>query len=204
MTMKKGVLFRKVLPLVGALVLSFSAFGKGNVFIHSYLKTDYAIVSAQNSFTEAFKVTIVNAAGETLYSSPRIKSSNSFQKLFDLSTLKDGDYKVILSGKNTIAEESFTVADHKLVKEEKEVAANEKLNTFFRTSGNKLFVSHLNFMNDDLSIKISNEKGEVVYNSELPAESTYSGLFDISKLPTGHYQIALTSGNKIYSYDFRK
>lgn len=203
--MKKVTLLKRILPLAFAALFSISAFGKGNVFIHSYLKTDYAIVSAQNSFSEAFKVTIVNAAGETLYSSPRIKSSNSFQKLFDLSSVDNGDYKVILSGKNARVVESFSIVDHKLVKKEGEkLADEEKANTFFRTSGDKLYISHLNFLNDELTIKINDIKGDEVYNSELPSKSTYSGLFDISKLPAGNYQVCLTSGEKVYSYDFRK
>ena len=203
--MKKVTLLKRILPVAFATLISISAFGKGNIFIHSYLKTDYAIVSAQNSFSEAFKVIIVNEAGETLYSSPRIKTSNSFQKLFDLSSVDNGDYKVILSGKNARVVESFSVVDHKLVKKEVETLAEEKkTNTFIRTSGDKLYISHLNFLNDELSIKINDAKGDEVYNSELPSESTYSGLFDISKLPAGNYQVCLTSGEKMYSYDFRK
>jgi len=203
--MKKTTVLKRILPIAFAALVSVSAFGKGNVFIHSYLKTDYAIVSAQNSFSETFKVTIVNAAGETLYASPRIKSSNSFQKLFDLSSVNNGDYKVILSGKNARVVESFSVVDHKVVKKEaKKLAEAEKANTFFRTSGDKLYISHLNFLNDELTIKINDAKGEEVYNSELPSNSTYSGLFDISKLPAGKYQVCLTSGEKMYSYDFRK
>lgn len=202
--MKKVNVLRRILPVAVLALLSTGAFGKGKIFINSYLKTDYAVITAQHDATDNYRVKIYDADGSELYSSSRINGAASFQKLFDLTSLDDGEYMIELTTKKEKSSEKFIIENHELVKAD--VASNESdvLKAFFRVANDMLYVSHLNFDNASLSISIDDRFGAEVYNSQIPSESTYSGMFDLTNLPSGAYQVSLTSGNKEYSYEFNK
>lgn len=197
----KKIILKSVLPVVLLALCSVGSFAKGNVFINSYLRTNYAIVSAHYDTDEAFRVKIIDAQGVVLYSSKRIDASNSYQKLFDLTSFEDGAYSLILSGKNSHVVEAFKVKDHKL---NKEVKADDLVKTFVHKNENKLIVSNLNFNNKVISMTIVDASGDIVYSSLLPKEITYSGLYDITGLPIGNYNVSINSEGKDYSYAFRK
>ncbi|TRX72610.1 hypothetical protein [Carboxylicivirga sp. M1479] len=202
--MKKVNVLRRLLPVAVLALLSTGAFGKGKIFINSYLKTDYAVITARYDAAENFRLKIVDQDGSELYSSSRINGASSFQKLFDLSSLEDGEYTIELTSKNEKSSEKFIITNHELIKADSKESENEALNAFFRVAENKLYVSHMNFDKAALSIKIDDKFGTEIYNSSLPTKDTYSGMFDLSKLPSGEYQVSLVSGNKEYSYGFDK
>ncbi|TAJ15119.1 hypothetical protein DMA11_02820 [Marinilabiliaceae bacterium JC017] len=203
--MKKGNFINRALALAVVAFVSVAGFAKGNILIHPYLKTSYAIVSAQHALIEPFKVKIVADNGETLYESPRIKNEANFQKLFDLESFNDGDYKVVLIGKKSKSEERFSIIDHKIVKAaDSEAKTASTLDTFFRKVDNRLFVSHLNFNNQPMSLSIYDDESNKLFTTNLEATSSYSGMFDISELPVGEYCVNFQSGEKSYSYEFEK
>jgi len=202
--MKKVSILGKILPIAVLVLLSTGSFAKGKIFINSYLRTDYAVITARHDVAENYKIRIVNEEGTELYASSRIKGVSSFQKLFDLSSMSDGEYCIELASKNASLVEKFKVKDHKLLKSETEELETELLNAFFRFSDEKLYVSHMNFDKAELGISIDDASGIEIYNSALPIESSYSGMFDLTNLPSGEYQVTLMSGNKEYNYEFNK
>ncbi|MBK3517611.1 DUF3244 domain-containing protein [Carboxylicivirga marina] len=202
--MKKVNVFRRILPIALLALLPAGAFAKGKIFINSYLKTDYAVITARYDASENYRVKIFDASGDELYSSSRISGATSFQKLFDLTSLEDGDYTIHLTSKSESSREKFTVKNHELVKTEGTIEKSEMLKAFFRVAEDKLYVSHMNFDNAALSITIDDKFGTELYNSSLPTKSTYSGMFDLTNLPSGEYQVSLVSGGKEYSYEFDK
>ena len=202
--MKRVNVLRRVLPVAVLALLSTGAFGKGKIFISSYLKTDYAVITAQYNEEESYRIKIFDNEGSILYSSSKIRGASSFQKLFDLTSLKDGDYTIKLAGKKETSTEKFTIRNHELVLTDGSMSDTELLKAFFRVDDDRLYVSHMNFDNSSLSIRIDDKFGTEVYNSELPSESTYSGMFDLTNLPSGDYQVSLVSGNKKYNYEFSK
>ena len=202
--MKRVDVLRRILPIAVLALLSTGAYAKGKIFINSYLKTDYAVITARFDAAETYRVKIINEEGEKLYSSSRINGAASFQKLFDLTSLEDGTYTIELTSKEAKSTEKFTIKNKELIKVEGSESSNEMLKAFFRVADEKLYVSHMNFDQSALSIRIDDKYGAEVYNSSLPAESTYSGMFDITNLPKGQYNVSLVSGNKKYSYEFNK
>ena len=104
----------KGLSLVAALVLSLSsAFASGNVTITPYLNTEYSIVSVFNTSESNLKLKVYDEDGAVFYSET-ITAETTTQKLFDLSYLADGNYSVVLVGKNTREETPFVVRAKKL------------------------------------------------------------------------------------------
>ncbi|MBS2209986.1 hypothetical protein KEM09_01125 [Carboxylicivirga mesophila] len=202
--MKKVNVLRRILPIAVLALLSTGAFGKGKIFISSYLKTDYAVITARFDVADNYRVKIFNKSGEELYASSRISGAESFQKLFDLKSLADGEYTIELTSKKEKSSEKFTIENHSLVKVNGASDDSEMLKAFFRVANDKLYVSHMNFNEEALSITIGDRFGTEIYNSNLPTESTYSGMFDLTNLPSGAYMVSLTSGNKEYSYEFNK
>ncbi|MCT4648656.1 MAG: DUF3244 domain-containing protein [Carboxylicivirga sp.] len=202
--MKKVNVLRRILPIAVLALLSTGAYGKGKIFINSYLETDYAVITARYDAAESYRIRISDADGSQLYSSSRIDGAASFQKLFDLSSLEDGDYFIELTSRKGVSKERFSVKNHELVKRESKSVEKDLLNAFFRVADEKLYVSHMNFGQSMLNIYINDQFGTEVYNSSLPNESAYSGIFDLTNLPSGAYQVSLVSGDKKYNYEFDK
>jgi len=100
--------------LTALFVLSLSsAFASGNIRINQYLKTDYSIVSVFNTSDSNLKLQVYDMDGN-IYYSQTIDAETSSQKLFDLSNLEDGNYSLVLVGKNSRVEETFQVVAQKL------------------------------------------------------------------------------------------
>jgi len=202
--MTKVNVLKRLLPIAVLALLSTGLFAKGKICINSYLRTDYAIITARPDVAESYRIKILNDEGAEMYASSRIKGAASFQKLFDLSSLADGNYRIELTSKNTTSVEKFSVVSHKLVRKDVEEKESELLTAFFRVAKEKLYVSHMNFEQAALRISIDDANGTEIYNSSLPKESAYSGMFDLTKLPSGEYQVTLVSGKNEYNYEFNK
>lgn len=177
----------------------------GNVSIHPYLNTDYSIISVSNLADKAASFSIKDAEGVSVYKE-WVNKAGFEQKILDFSNLEDGDYTAVLrvKGAEEIIE-SFKVVDHKLVSDKVEqVISEEELRAFFNIVENTLFVSHISFGSSSFGISISDDIGEEIFEKGFEGNSTYSGKFDISALPNGDYKVSINSGNKEYTYAFRK
>ncbi|MGZ2368373.1 DUF3244 domain-containing protein [Ancylomarina sp. YFZ004] len=113
--MKNLKLKLKGLALVALFTLSLNAaFATGNIRINQYLNTDYSIVSVFNTSSTDLKLKIYDENGHVFYSET-VEAETNEQKLFDLSHLSDGNYALVLVGKNSRVEETFQVAGKKLL-----------------------------------------------------------------------------------------
>jgi len=129
--MKNLQLKLKGLALAALLVLSLStAFASGNVRINPYLNTGYSIVSVFNTSDSNLKLKVYDENGSVFYSET-VKAETNTQKLFDLSYLADGNYSVVLVGKNTRVEAPFVVRNQKLLvsTESMQLAENKNKNS---------------------------------------------------------------------------
>ena len=107
--MKNLNLKLKGLALAAVLTLSLSSvFASGQVHINKYLDTDYSIVSILNTTDSNLKLKVYDYTGQVFYSET-INAETTTQKLFDLSYLADGNYSLVLVGKNTKVETPFVV-----------------------------------------------------------------------------------------------
>ena len=181
--------------------------GEGNkpsLSILPYLDTDYSVVSLSNNADKAAAFCIKDAEGVTVYKE-WVNKEGFAQKILDFSNLEDGEYTAELKVKGAEAiTETFSVADHKLVSEKTEVMSQEELSAFFNIIDNMLYVSHISFGSNSFGISISDAVGEEVFEKGFEGNSTYSGKFDISALPNGEYKVSINSGNKEFSYAFKK
>ena len=129
--MKNLKLKLKGLALVAVFTLSLnSAFAGDTLCITPYLDTNYSVVSVFNTSGTNLKLKVYDEAGHVFYSEP-IKAETNTQKLFDLSHLSDGNYEMVLEGKNTRIEEHFIVKTKTLVvvNESMQIAENRNLSS---------------------------------------------------------------------------
>ncbi len=199
---------KKFLSVVALATLMVSvgstAMAKGKITVYPYLDTNYALVSALSEEMVDFSVEIKTEKGEFVYSSGKVGSSAQFNKLFDFSKLSDGKYVAVLKGSGkTFLKDEFTVANGKLVKKVADKDAEEMAAKVW-AKNDFIFVSYLNKDYDAYSMKVEDESGNVLFESALPKELTYSGKFDVSSLPSGTYYVSLVSGKNSSSYAIRK
>lgn len=202
--MKTKSVLKGVLLIAAIVIGSASVSAKGKISVAPYLKTSYAVISVEPTVEDLYSVAIFNSFGEIVYSSNKLENGATFSKLFDFSKLEDGEYKVRLRGKGiTSVEERFIVKDGALasVDASKDVLATD-VKIWKRSD--YVFVSHLNRNLNAMVVRLEDARGSVIYDKTLPAELTYSGKFNVSSLPKGNYALSFVSGNKVFSYEFKK
>ena len=199
----KKFLFSAVFAALLGMVAT-PALAKGKLSVSPYLNSEYVLVSALNEEAADFSLVIRDDAGEKIYSSGNVEGSLHYNKVFDFSNLEDGSYDVVLrKSDKTVLTDEFSILGGKLHAAKKD-SETEKMNAKVWSSEDYVFVSYLNDEADVYRMKITDETGDVLYESSLPESLTYSGKFDVSSLPSGNYVVSLTSGKKASRYGFTK
>jgi hypothetical protein len=199
---------KKFLSVAVLAVLLVSVAGpasaKGKITVYPYLDTNYALISALSEEMVDFSVEIKSEDGAFVYSSGKVGSSDQFNKLFDFSKLSDGKYVAVLKGSGkTFLKDEFAVSGGKLVSEVSDKSA-EELAAKVWAKDDFVFVSYLNKSYDSFNMKLEDDRGNVLFESALPKDLTYSGKFDVSSLPSGTYYVSLVSGKNSSSYAINK
>jgi hypothetical protein len=175
--MKIKNVIKGMLLMTAIVIGSSSVFAKGRIIVSPYLKTSYAIIAVESAEKSMFYVTITNSNGDVVYSRNRIKNGEIFTKLFDFSSLEDGEYKISLrrKGVSTI-EEVFIVKDGLLVPKEltKDVASAD--------------------------FKIM--KKHTAYGKSKTSGLAFTGNTNVS-IAEGSFLLSFASGNKVVGYEFR-
>lgn len=175
----------------------------GTISISPYLNTDYSIVSLNSSGAKNSLLTIKSSDGEVYYKE-WISNTTFTQKVLDFSYLADGEYSITLSGKgNTTIKELFTVENKKIVSLNKKEESTG-LTSFVNHVDNALFVSHIALGVNSFGVSIFDNNNDEVYSDIFAGNVSFSKKFDISKLPTGNYQVNINSNKMEYSYAFTK
>lgn len=204
--MKSKIVNKGVLLLAALVLGSVSVFaaGKGKIAVAPYLKTTYAVISAEPAVDALYSISIFDPWGQVVYSSNKVDNGVIFSKLFDFSKLEDGQYTVRLKSKgNSVIEEHFVIKSGVLLNEEDSSDVSATDVKIWKDS-EFVFISHLNRNLNDMVVRLVDERGSVIYDKSLPAELAYSGKFNVSTLPKGNYSLNFHSGNTSFNYEFAK
>ncbi len=196
----KTTIKKQVLAILLGLSFAFVASAKGFVSIRPYVNSDYAVVVVDYKNDKAFRVKVVSENNEVIYSSEKLNTSELYQKLFDLTSFKDGNYRLVIgSGKNQLVE-SFAVRDHKLTPLQNKV---ENVESHIRKDGNHLYVSTINMEKAEIIFSIEDQYGSTIYSNELNPQLSYTGKYNVEQLPAGSYKAILSVGGKELDYVFK-
>lgn len=177
----------------------------GKVSIHPYLDTEFSIVSVSNVTDKNAVFSIKDENGLTVYKE-WVNKAGIEQKILDFSRIDDGVYTAVLKAKGLKdVSKTFVILNHQLSSETEETKlSNNQLKSFFHLNDNTLTVSHISFGSKSFDVSISDAIGENLYAESFSGNSTFSHKYDVSSLPSGDYTVSINSGNKEYSYAFRK
>ena len=65
----------------------------------------------------------------------------------------------------------------------------------------ELKFSYLNFNKEETSVLVYDNNRNMLFEKNLSPEFVTQHGFDFSKVPRGNYEVVLSSGNNVYSYD---
>lgn len=107
-----------VAAMMTVATVAASAAPKAKVFVNSYFKQNYAVVSAVPAEGDIIKsLEVTDETGNVIYVSKRLANVKSAQYLLNIAKLQDGVYTVNFKfGDNTEISKTFVVADNTVVK----------------------------------------------------------------------------------------
>lgn len=94
-----------------------SAESKTKVFVSSYMKPNYAVVSVVPTEESCvYKMEVTDRAGSMIYVSKRLEDISASQFLLDVRNLHDGEYTVSFYSKDGVVTKNFSISNNKVVR----------------------------------------------------------------------------------------
>lgn len=163
------------------------------------LTANKVIISITNENPAYFEVSIETLNGDLVYYKQSSKPLTDYQKTFDMTNLRNGNYVLSLKVNDTklsknieVASKGIYVGDSKL-----------RFDPFFSFNKNLLKFSYLNFDQDNFKLYIM-KKGELVYQKKLGKDFAMSDGYDLSNLEAGNYKVLLSSYKNEFVYSLVK
>lgn len=168
----------------------------GKVYMHPLQKQAHATITLAE-FEEGYStISIEGGSNNDVYYSEILNTPQNFSKVFDLSTLDDGDYSLKVKVKNDIKERHFSIEDGKI-----SVMYENLAEPKFNAVGQKAFFELPNTGQTAYSISVISPKGEELYSSNSNDE-IIKKQFDFSSSEFGAYQVNVSSNVDAYSFSF--
>jgi len=187
------------------LVIAFAAFAN-TLFATGNLKMNVipvsgekAIVAISSVSDSNFQISMTDEKGQIGYYKETSDSVENYRKMFDLSQLDPGVYKITVKCNNLTTQREFrkTYYDIK-VGEEKTV-----LEPFFSYKNGLLRCTYLNFSKENLTLYFF-ENNELLYTKNIGRNFNVNEALNLSKLKDGTYQAILSTGDNDYLYTVEK
>jgi len=163
------------------------------------LTSDKAVVSISNENPAMFELSIVAENGDLVYYKESAKPLNSYQRVFDLKQLPEGDYTFNLKVNDTNLSKNVKVESNGIYVGKSKL----RFDPYFSYAGDVLKFSYLNFDGETFALNIYNN-GELVYESKLGKDFNMMNGYDLSALGAGEYSVVLSSVNREYTYSLVK
>ena len=125
-----------------------------------------------------------------------VEQTGEFSKMFDFSTLPDGEYFFELNEDHVIQFKPFKVVDGKVVFKE-----SEKY-TFFKpvisSKNEKVTLSWLTLKKDALEVKIYDKKEHLLYKERITKDNDIKRVFDLSQIKEKDFVFTISAGGKVF------
>lgn len=188
-----------ILTILAVAIAAFaSAVEKPKMNVQS-LNSDQVLVTFQNEKATGLEVSIYDNNGNIVYYKLSSKPIQSFNKIFDVKNLENGNYAMQVEINGLILKRELEITTDKIY-----IGDPEKLSApHFVLHDEKLIISHLNFENKNYRLIIYDERG-LVYEKKLANKSPLHSGFDLSNLNPGDYNVVLNSGTNEFNYRFKR
>jgi len=156
---------------------------------------DAKLLISFNQYTPVVNtISIYSESGEMMYIKKMKKGTASYQRVYDLSKVENGNYEVTLKYGKNMLKKTIKVNDGKVtVSQEK-----ADLPPVFTEADNGLNLTYLNFEKSDISISVYDNKRQLIKTAKLGSEFSICKKLNLAALEKGEYNILLASAEKEY------
>lgn len=179
-------------------LIGTSAMASGNLRVNiTSGSKDLAEVEIMNVKMSTFEIDVTNEYGEVIFYKETTTPATNYKRNYDFSRLEDGTYFFKVKIDNEVKETKFNIERGQV----KVLEAKKMVEPVFVMDNKQLKMSYLNFEQEETKIIVYDRFRNALYEKELKPEfATHHGL-DFSKAPRGDYEVVLSSGNSVHSYD---
>lgn len=184
--------------VVIAVLIAGGAVASGNLSVNiASGSKDMTAVDISNLKMSTFEIEVKNDMGDVVFYKETKAPSTSYKKSYDFSRLEDGTYFFTVKIDNESHETKFEINNGQLsVIEEKKM-----VDPVFAFENKELKLTYLNFSGENTSLLVYDSRRNQLYEKDLKSDfATHHGI-DFSKAPKGNYEVVLSSGNEVHSYD---
>jgi hypothetical protein len=167
---------------------------KVNIASGSY---ELAEVEISNVKMSTFEIDVKDENGEVVFYKETKTPSTNYKRNYDFSNLEDGNYFLRVKIENESVETKFNIKRGELsVLEEK-----KEVDPVFVLENKELKLTYLNFSGENASLAVYDSRRNQLYDKELKSDFALHHGIDFSKVPKGKYEVVLSGGDKVHSYD---
>jgi len=186
--------------LVAAAFISEQSYASGGFRVNLLTGTEKKnLLEISDNADKKYEISVYDASGEVIFNQKTLGEQQNFNRIYDLSKLDYGVYKVEVQTDGESNEQFVTIGKKGI-----EVGkTTKKIEPFFSFKDNKLVLSYLNFSGDKISLNLYDSNG-LVWSKEIGKDYNLQKVFDLSKLENGDFKVVLDSDDQSYEYDLTK
>jgi hypothetical protein len=189
---------KTVLAVVIAGLMSSSAMATGNLKVNMTAGSkDLAEVEIMNVKMSTFEINVTDENGEVIFYKETKAPATNYKRKYDFSRLEDGTYYFTVKIDNETTETKFNIERGQVnVIEERKM-----VDPVFVMDNKHLKLSYLNFAQENTTLIVYDRFRNTLYEKDLQSNFVTQHGLDFSKTPRGNYEVVLSSGNNVHSYD---
>ncbi len=139
------------------------------------------------------KVSLESAQGDVFYEEEVLKTPRYSKKLI-LSQLENGAYRLVVKRNFSKTVQPFVITDNGVTMNAAEL--REKLLPVVHQKGNVVDVSYLSAVATDVSVRIYDNEGKLVFEDTKPNVTQFAKRFYLTKLYGGAYVMEVRAGDE--------
>ena len=181
-----------------AFLFAVNIFGADNPdFISTYYYAPSITINFETWKGSPLSIKIISEENVLIYKD-KLNTSDTHGIQYNLHTLKDGKYSVILENEEKIVKEKIILFDGKIV--EKDAVVTYKPNISLKKD-----LVNVSFMSPNQEVWITIFKGkEVIFKNAYLSNDVVEEFFNIQYLSSGTYKVVITNGLLTKSIKFKK
>ncbi len=191
---------KTTLNLVFVIALSLlanSVFSAGNLKLNVFqLDEGRALVNVSSLTNSTFSLSLTDDQGNTVYYQENEGLGQNFSKIFNLSELDNGNYRLKVTCNDLSSERSIQKSNNYFV------IGDEKttIRPYFGLNKNILMYSYLNYDKEKVTFRLYKDDTEI-FDKKLGTIFSIQQALDLSKLNQGDYEAVLNAGDKQFLYN---
>lgn len=189
---------KTVLAIIVAGLVGSSAMASGNLKVNiASGSKELAEVTISNVTMSTFEIDVKDVNGDVVFYKETKAPATSYKRNYDFSRLEDGTYFFTVKIDNESTETEFNIKKGMV----NVVSEIKKVDPVFVFANKQLKLSYLNFAGENTSLIVYDNLRKPLYEKDLKSDFVTQHGIDFSKTPRGNYEVILSSGNEVHSYD---